>query len=130
MTIPGEQNPHCDAPEATKQSAHSSRSASDSPSWVTTLRPSACPAFWAHDTTALPSTSTVQAPQEPSGAQPSFTDVAPHTSRSSSSRLMPGRTSASTGAPFSVNRTAATSWGHSTPPSTSASRAIRITTPL
>jgi hypothetical protein len=34
-------------------------------------------ASWEQDTTALPSINTVHAPQEPSGAQPSLTDVMP-----------------------------------------------------
>ena len=34
MTMPGEQKPHCDAPAATKLSAHRARSAAGRPSWV------------------------------------------------------------------------------------------------
>ena len=65
-------------------------------------RPAARAAGWAQETTAFPSISTVQAPQEPSGAHPSFTEVRPHPSRSSSRRVAPSRTSMETGLPLRV----------------------------
>jgi hypothetical protein len=46
----------------------------------------------AQETTALLSTITVHAPEEPSGAHPSFTDMTPHPSRSNSGMLAPSRT--------------------------------------
>jgi hypothetical protein len=64
--------------------------------------PAARLAGWAQDTTAFPSTITVQAPQDPSGAQPSLTEVTPQPSRRSSNRLAPWRTSTDTAVPFSV----------------------------
>src|SRR6266542_87048 len=102
ITIPGEQNPHWDAPEAMKQSAHSRRSSEGSPSWVVMVFPAARLAGWAHETTAFPSTRTVHAPHEPSGAQPSLTEVTPQPSRRSSSMVAPSRTSIDTAVPLSV----------------------------
>ena len=48
------------------------------PSSVSTDRPATRSAGRAQDTTACPSTMTVHAPHEPSGAQPSFIDRRPH----------------------------------------------------
>ena len=60
-------------------------------------------AGWAQETTARPSTMTVQAPHEPSGAQPSFIERRPQPSRSSSRRLAPGaRLERRCACPFSV----------------------------
>jgi len=53
-----------------------------SPTMVVTSLPAARLAPWADDTTALPSTSTGRAPQEPSGAQPCLAEVIPHLPRS------------------------------------------------
>ncbi len=58
------------------------------------------PASRAHETTGRPSTRTVQAPHEPSGAQPSFIERSPKPSRRTSRRLAPGSTSTETGWPF------------------------------
>ena len=109
ITIPGEQYPHWEAPAATKHSLQRSRSSSERPSWVVTCFPSNRRAFCAQETTARPSTITVHAPQEPSGAQPSLTDRTPISSRRSSSRLVSSPGSADTAFPLSVNSTAAAS---------------------
>ena len=68
-----------------------------------TSRPSKRDAGCAQETTALPSTSTVQAPHEPSGAQPSLAEVTPHPSRSSVSRVAPSATGTVIAWPFSTN---------------------------
>src|SRR5664279_4058202 len=102
IRMPGEQKPHWEAPAATKLSAHRPRSASSIPSWVVTSRPSSRDAFCAQETTALPSIITVHAPQDPSGAQPSLTDVTPQDSRSTSSTLSPPVSSTETRSPLRV----------------------------
>ncbi len=56
----------------------------------------------AQDTTAWPSTITVHAPHEPSGAQPSFIERRPHRSRRTWSSDSPGSMSSSTVRPFNV----------------------------
>ncbi len=109
MTRPGEQNPHCDAPDAQKHRAHRSRSSGVRPSRVVTSFSAARVAGWAQETTAFPSTITVHAPQEPSGAHPSFIDVRPSCSRSTSRRVAPSRASTETGRPFSLKARAVTS---------------------
>src|SRR5205814_10717425 len=50
-----------------------------------------------------PSIMTRQHPQAPSGAQPFLQEVTPHSSRSTSSRCMPGSKEASVCFPFSLN---------------------------
>ena len=97
---------------------------------MTTCLPSNRLAFCAQETTALPSTITVQAPQEPSGAQPSLTDRTPSSSRRSSSRLVLSPGSADTDFPLRVNSMASASFRYSIAPSTSEISAIRMTTPL
>ena len=62
--------------------------------------PRTAPRRRAHETTGRPSTSTVQAPHDPSGAQPSFIERSPKRSRSSSRRLVPGSASIETCRPF------------------------------
>src|SRR5437764_711143 len=52
MRIPGEQNPHCEAPAATNEAAHTRPWSSESPSWVTTPRPATRAAGCAHDPAA------------------------------------------------------------------------------
>ena len=103
ITIPGEQNPHCEAPAATKACAHCSRRSAGSPSSEVTCFPSTCVAFWAQLTTAFPSTRTVHAPHEPSGAHPSFIEVSPRRWRSTSSSVSSSSTSSEVGSSFSVN---------------------------
>ena len=81
ITMPGMQNPHWTAPASAKAQANTSFSRWERPSTVTTRRPSSFAAVNRQARAALPSTSTMQAPQAPS-EQPSFTEV----SRSSSRR--------------------------------------------
>ena len=100
MTMPGEQKPHWLAPVATNASAQAERDSSGSPSRVVTARPATRSPSRAQETTGRPSTSTVHAPQVPSGAQPSFIERSPKPSRSTSRRLVPGSTSIETGRPF------------------------------
>ncbi len=52
ITMPGEQNPHCEAPVRAKASAHEVRVASDRPSSVSTVRPATRVAGCAQETTA------------------------------------------------------------------------------
>ncbi len=104
MTIPGEQNPHCEAPEAVNALAQVARLVGGRPSRVSTDRPSTRPAGWAHETTARPSTMTVHAPHDPSGAQPSFIERRPQSWRNTSRRLASGREWMSTLRPFRMNR--------------------------
>ena len=79
--IPGVQNPHCDAPVATNASTSRSRSAASSPSSVVTDRPATRSTGVTHATRGSPSTSTVQHPHWPCGAQPSFTDTSRRAAR-------------------------------------------------
>ena len=58
-----------------------------------------------HATLASPSTSTVQQPHWPCGAQPSFTDTSPSRSRRTDSSDSPGSTGTSTLLPLQVNVT-------------------------
>ena len=79
--IPGVQKPHCDPPVARKASAKPSRTAGSRPSIVITDRPATRATGVTHATRGSPSTSTVQQPHCPCGAQPSFTDKRPSRSR-------------------------------------------------
>src|ERR1044071_512349 len=88
-TIPGVQKPHCKPPAAIKLSANVSRSSSLKPSRVRIDLPATLFAGTAQDTTALPSTITVQHPHWPVGLQPSLGDRIPHRSRRSSSSDIP-----------------------------------------
>jgi hypothetical protein len=105
MMIPGVQNPHCEPPVATNARANSSRRAGSSPSIVVTDRPSTRVAAVTHATLASPSTSTVQQPHWPCGAQPSFTDITPRRSRNTESSDSPGATETSVRSPLQVNVT-------------------------
>jgi uncharacterized protein YqgV (UPF0045/DUF77 family) len=107
--MPGEQKPHWDAPASTKASAQVRRCSGVRPSCVVIDLPAARAAGWAQDTTALPSIITVQAPHDPSGAQPSFIERSSQSSRSMSRRLAPSRGSAVVGRPFSTNSMTASS---------------------
>ena len=91
--IPGVQNPHCEPPVATNASASVSRRVASRPSTVVTVRPATRVAGVTQATLGSPSTSTVQHPHCPCGAHPSFTDVNPRRSRSTSSSDSPGSTS-------------------------------------
>src|SRR5712691_6030602 len=102
MTMPGEQNPHWEAPAATKQSAHCCLTSGASPSCVVTLFPTNLAAGCAHETTAFASTITVHAPHDPSGAHPSLTDVTPQPTRRRSRRLAPSSTSTDMAFPLRV----------------------------
>ncbi len=103
--IPGVQNPHCDPPVATKASVIRSRSAGWSPSTVVTSRPAIRATGVTQATRAAPSTSTVQQPHCPWGAQPSLTLMMPRCSRSTESRVSPGAASTSTCSPSHPNCT-------------------------
>ena len=74
-----------------------SRTSSGRPSSVSTRRPATRSAGCAQETTARPSTMTVQAPQEPSGAQPSFIERRPQVRGARSSSDVPGSMSTVTG---------------------------------
>ena len=74
MTIPGVQNPHCDPPVATNAAASASRAVGSRPSTVVTERPATRAIGVTHATRGSPSTSTVQQPHWPCGAQPSLTE--------------------------------------------------------
>ncbi len=80
MTMPGMQKPHWTAPALAKVQLYTSFSRGDSPSTVTTLRPASLAVVNRQARAALPSTSTMQAPQAPS-EQPSFTEVRRRSSR-------------------------------------------------
>ena len=64
--------------------------------------PRPAPPGRAQETTAWPSTMTVHAPHEPSGAQPSFIERRPQRSRRTWSSDSPGSTSTATVRPFNV----------------------------
>ena len=108
ITMPGMQKPHCSPPHAAKASANAWRSVSSTPSSVTTDDPSTFSNRCWHETTALPSTNTVQHPHWPDGEQPSFGEVMSSSSRSAASRCGCGRRTV-TGVPFRVNETRASS---------------------
>ena len=101
--IPGVQKPHWEPPVATKASAHAAPTSSPNPASVVTARPATRVAGVTHETRASPSTSTVQQPHCPWGAQPSLTVVIPNRSRKTESRDSPSVMSSSTGVPSSVN---------------------------
>ncbi len=105
ITIPGVQNPHCDPPVATNAAAIASRASGSSPSIVVTDRSATRAAAVTHATLASPSTSTVQQPHWPCGAQPSFTETRPSRSRRTDSSDSPGSTATSTPLPLQVNVT-------------------------
>ena len=66
MIMPGVQKPHCSAWQSQNPCCTGCRWPSLArPSIVVTSAPSACTANMVHDFTALPSTSTVHAPQMP-----------------------------------------------------------------
>src|SRR5207244_7917202 len=76
-----------------------------SPSTVVTVRPSMRATGVTHATRGSPSTSTVQQPHWPCGAQPSFADMTPSRSRNTFKSDSPRSRSASTttGVPLSTN---------------------------
>jgi hypothetical protein len=86
ITMPGVQKPHCSAPVEAKAATMRSRSASSSPSSVVTDRPSTLASDRLQLTVALPSSSTVQHPHWPEGAQPSLGEVTSSSSRRAASR--------------------------------------------
>ena len=77
ITIPGMQNPHCTPHFSTKALAITRCLYSPNPSVVTTTPFSTLLIGITQDNTALPLSSTVQAPQAACGAHPSFADVIP-----------------------------------------------------
>jgi hypothetical protein len=104
ITIPGVQNPHCNAPVAANAPEYLSRSSAGSPSSVVTLFPATRSSPRLHATTGLPSTSTVQQPHCPVGEHPSLGLVTSSSSRSAASRWgCPSPTS--TGVPFRTKLT-------------------------
>ena len=105
MTMPGVQKPHCEPPVDTNASANGSRTDGSRPSRVVTTRPAMRTTGVTHATRASPSTSTVQHPHWPCGAQPSFAAVRPSRSRSTFSSVSPGSASTTTGSPLHVNST-------------------------
>ena len=99
------QKPHWEPPVATNAAARPSRTAASRPSRVVTERPATRTAGVTHATRASPSTSTVQHPHWPWGAQPSFTDTMPSRSRSTVSSDSPASASTTTGSPLHSNVT-------------------------
>src|SRR5262245_53515169 len=101
--MPGVQKPHCKPPAAIKLSAKASRSSSVKPSSVTTDFPATELAGTAHDTTALPSTITVQHSHCPCGLQSSLGEIKPHEPRRTSSNDAPSSTSTARSDEFRLN---------------------------
>ena len=101
--MPGMQNPHCRPAVAVKQSEICWRSALGRPSSVTMCLPWATRAGMAQVVFGLPSTSATQQPHWPCGLQPSFNEVMPQRSRSTSRKFSPGRVSTRCLIPFSTN---------------------------
>ena len=75
--MPGIQNPHCTPDFSTKAFDITLCLYSPNPSVVTTTPFSTLLIRITHDNTALPLSSTVQAPQAACGAQPSFGEMIP-----------------------------------------------------
>src|SRR5712672_3642489 len=111
--MPGMQNPHCTPPSSTNASPSTRRVSSASPSTVTTSRPSICSGFRRQDNAGYPSIRTRQQPQVPSGAQPSFAETTPHSSRSTSRKCIPRSYAASVARPFKLNLTRGILCNHS-----------------
>jgi hypothetical protein len=76
------------------------------------VAPFAREAGMAHVTFAWPSISARQAPHCPCGEQPSFTEMIPHCSRSTSSREASSRTVSWRGVPFNVKERSITARIH------------------
>src|SRR5512137_1299075 len=104
-TMPGMQKPHWSPPAVAKAWAKMCRSRGAKPSSVTTCLPATLPAAMTQDESARPSTSTVQEPQDPCGAQPFFGEIRPACSRSTSISDVWASICAVKGAPLSVNVT-------------------------
>jgi hypothetical protein len=86
MIIPGVQYPHWKAPSSRNACwIGVSRPSTASPSMVVIDRPTTSPTGVRQARTAIPSTSSLQAPQTPS-PQPYLVPVSPHSSRTTSSR--------------------------------------------
>ncbi len=102
MMIPGVQKPHCEPPAATKAAAKRARAAGSSPSTVTTDRSATRAIGVTHATRGSPSTSTVQQPHCPWGAQPSFTERTPRRSRRTVSSDSPADAVTTTARPLHV----------------------------
>src|SRR5262249_23291392 len=98
----GVQKPHCEPPVARNASAKRSRTAGSRPSIVTTDRPTTRAAGVTHATRGSPSTSTVQQPHCPWGAQPSFTERMPRRPRSTDSSVSSAAVSTATTRPLHV----------------------------
>ena len=64
--------------------------------------PAICSGFLRQESAGRPSMTTRQQPQAPSGAQPFLAETMPHSSRSTSSRCIPGSYEASVSLPFSL----------------------------
>ena len=103
--IPGVQNPHCDPPTSTNAPARRSHTSASSPARVVTERSATRSIGVTQATRASPSTSTVQQPHWPWGAQPSFTEMIPSRSRSTERSDSPGVCAVVTGLPSHTNVT-------------------------
>ena len=79
------------------------RSTSGMPSRVGLSWPSVCSGLRSHDRAGRPSITMRKQPHAPSVAQPFLAETTPHSSRSTSSRCIPGSYEAVVGFPFSVN---------------------------
>ena len=100
MTIPGVQNPHCEAPVVANAAIQAS--AAGRPASVVTSRPAARASGVTQATRGWPSIQTVQQPHWPCGLQPSLGVRAPRRSRSASRREAPS-SATSTGRPSRRN---------------------------
>jgi len=104
MMMPGVQKPHCDPPVLTNAAAARSRTSASRPSTVVTDRPATRDSGVTQATRGSPSTSTVQHPHWPCGAQPSFTESRPSRSRRTSSNDSSPGAVTSTSLPLQMKR--------------------------
>ena len=111
-TIPGVQKPHCDPPWSTNPATSASRRVASRPSTVVTARPATRATGVTQATRASPSTSTVQQPHCPCGAQPSFAETTPSRSRSTERSDSPGNASTTTDGAVARERDPIPSSGH------------------
>ncbi len=108
-SCPGVQNPHWKASSAVKAARRRS-SSSPSPSTVRTSAPSQATARVRHESTARPSTSTVQLPQVPS-PHATLVPVSAASVRMTSARGRCGSTSSSCGRSLMVSRSCISGYG-------------------
>ncbi len=100
--IPGVQNPHCDAPAATKAVDNDSRKSFGKPSRVVIVRSTTRVTGVTHASRGSPSTNTVQHPHCPWGEQPSLAETTSNRSRKTESKVSPSLTDRSTALPSQV----------------------------